>query len=149
LNESEQKRKELQQKQLAEERDRRAKLEKMAREKVHAAGEMVGKAEAKDQALERAIKRKEHKLKLRAQESLLTFESKKQSVQRLMKVKEYERLLREEALYEKDARISEVNKSKKEFKDQRRVLAQQFFVKKVCTLPAAVVVCCWCHALAA
>ena len=130
LDESEQKRKEIQQKQVAEEQERRAKLEKMAREKVHAAGEMVGKAEAKDQALERAIKRKEHKLQLRAQESLLTFESKKQSVKRLMKVKEYERLLREEAMVEKDARISEVNRSKKEFKEQRRMLAQQFFVKK-------------------
>ena len=130
LQESETRRKEVQQSQLREERERRSKLEKMAREKVHAAGAMVGKAEAKDQALERAIKRKEHKLKLRAQDSLLAFESKKQSVNRLMKVKEYERVLKEEALYEKNARISEVNRSKKEFKDRRRVLAQQFFVKK-------------------
>jgi len=51
-------------------------------------------------------------------------------VERLMKVKEYERLLAEEALYEKDARITEVNQSKRDFKDKRRTLAQQFFVKK-------------------
>lgn len=102
-----QRRQDLIQSQLAEERERRAKLEQMAREKVHAAGAMVGtyswrwhatsfvlplfwirlmwiprvgKAEAKDQALERAIKRKEHKLQLRAQDSLLTFQAKKQSV---------------------------------------------------------------------
>ena len=130
LDADKQRRHDLIQAQLAEERDRRVKLEQMAREKVHTVGAMVGKAEAKDQALERAIKRKEHKLQLRAQDSLLTFQAKKQSVERLMKVKEYERLLAEEALYEKDSRIAEVNQSKVDFKDKRRTLAQQFFVKK-------------------
>ena len=109
---------------------RQEKHEQMLKNMVQSAGAKVGKAEEKAMALDRAIKRKDHQLAIRAEESRLEFQKKQFQVKRLAKQQEYQRQLAEGALDRKNARLDMVNGAKKESILQRKKVAQDFVVKK-------------------
>ena len=135
--EAERRRKALQIQQVKDEQERASKLLAIQRSAGRAAADTVKNAELKDAALERAIKRKQHKLQLRAQDNSIRFDLKQHQVARMMKAKEYERSVREEDLNIKDAHIAEVNFEKKQFNEKRGRIAREFFVKKAMLKDAA------------
>jgi hypothetical protein len=112
------------------EAERLAKLKAIEQGRLMSEGNMVGKAEEKEQQILRALKRKDQKLQIQAEESRLAFEQKRRHVARMHRKYEYEKEKAKDKLLEKDHKVETVNEQKKRMKDERRRMAQQFFVQQ-------------------
>eukprot|EP01052_Picozoa_sp_SAG31_P014809 SAG31_NODE_932_length_10913_cov_3.933235_10_plen_355_part_00 len=114
----------------AKEAERLAKLEALERQRTMSEGDMMGKAEAKEAAIDRALRRREQQLEIKAEESRLKFDGKRRYVARMHRKQVHELDEAKQRIMEKSQRIEDKNAAKERLKAERRRMAQQFFVQQ-------------------